>query len=459
MKSNLKKVEIIIVVCFLIVLLALGNLQLLKRTELTAHPRNRYDMAIKNKIVRGNIYDRNGKPLAITVDDGQRQYPLNNAASNLIGYSSKTLGKAGVERWFDQSLSGQDGLLGVSNTWRRLAGSWGVGYDLQLTIDSQLQELGFRLLNGRRGAVVALDPNNGELLALISSPGFEMKDLEENWSNYIEDPNKPLFNRAISGAYPPGSTFKPVVGAAALDFNFDFREKEFFCPGYIEVEGRLLNCSKAHGEISLIEGIALSCNVVFAELGLEVGEERLREKARSFGLIDPAKEGFQGKYFSLGSSPMTKNALAETAIGQGQVLTSPLQMAMVAAAIGNNGLLVQPFLLKGLRLPDEEFKVANKIPIKKQIMSVNSAQVLKEGMAATVNWGTGWQAKLPETEVGGKTGSAENPHGKTHAWFIAFAPVEKPLIAIAVVVENAGTGGGQGAPIAKEMIDFYLNSR
>ncbi len=459
MAANLKKVQSIICLCFLAVILALGYWQIIKGPVLKLHPRNRYEVAIKDSIARGSIYDRNNILLATTDGAGNRLYPINVSTSNLIGYHSKTLGSAGVELWFNPLLSGQEGFLGLSNTWQRLAGVSGKGYNLQLTIDARLQELGYNLLEGRKGAVVAINPANGELLSLISSPGYEMKDLESNWSNYTDDLNKPLFNRALSGAYPPGSTFKLVVGAAALDLDLNYREKEFYCPGYIQVDGRYLSCSKEHGEISLNEGIALSCNVVFAELGLALGEEELRGKAELFGYSNVSKEDFPVKYFSLGTAPFSQNALAETAIGQGQVLASPLQMALVAAAIGNDGVWVEPILLKATGLNQKEFEPATKIPTKKQIMKTETAQALKEGMLAAVEWGTGWPVKLSGVKVAGKTGSAENPHGKAHAWFVAFAPVDKPQIAIAVIVENAGTGGSQAAPIAREMINYYLDLR
>ncbi|MFA5536212.1 MAG: penicillin-binding transpeptidase domain-containing protein [Bacillota bacterium] len=459
MNSNLKKVQTVIFICFLAIILALGYWQILKGSSLRLHPRNRYEAAIQDSIVRGGIYDRNKLPLAINDDGGNRLYPIGAPASNLIGYHSKTLGGAGVELWFNQLLSGQGGFLGLSNSWQRLAGTSGKGYNLQLTIDAELQKLGYNLLGGRKGAVVAIDPSNGELLSVISSPGYEMEDLEANWSNYTGDTNKPLFNRALSGAYPPGSTFKLVVGAAALDLNLNYQQKEFYCPGYVEVDGRYLSCSKEHGKIDLIEGLALSCNVVFAELGLALGGELLREMAQSFGHFDSPGEGFPAKYFSLGTPPFSKNALAETAIGQGQVLASPLQMALVAATIGNNGVWVEPILLKAAGSIREEFEPLAKVPIKRQIMRTDTAQILKEGMLAAVEWGTGWPVKLSGVKVAGKTGSAENPHGRAHAWFVAFAPVDKPQIAIAVIVENAGTGGGQAAPIAREMIKFHLGLR
>lgn len=455
MRTNLYRVGIVIGIGFLIILLALGRLQLVQRDKLVDHPKNRYVIAKQSNIIRGGIYDRQGKALAIWHEDGSRYYPLGAAGSHLIGYNSRNLGTAGSEDWFSEQLLGQDGTLQFKNFWQRLAGRPERGYNIQLTIDSGLQQLGYDLLRGKKGAIVALDPRNGEILALISSPGFELKNLGENWDTYTKDQSKPLFNRAISGTYPPGSVFKLLVGAAALEADPQNINRIFYCPGYIEVEGRRLTCPKVHEELSFQEGIAFSCNTVFTELALELGEDRIRKQTEKLGFDQKISIGIPIKTSSFGAAPMSLNALVESAIGQGQVLTTPFQMALVTAAIANNGLLVEPYLLKGRGLPEQDFVIFNKTS-RTRVFKTGTAQALKEAMAATVAYGTGWQAQLGETDVAGKTGSAENPHGKAHAWFVGFAPVETPQLVVAVIVENGGSGGGQGAPIVREMLDYFL---
>lgn len=456
MRHNLRKIWTVIAIAFLVLLLALARVQLLQREELARHPFNRYVMAKETAIRRGEIFDRYGQPLAVWEEDGQRHYPLGAAGSHPLGYYSRTLGAAGVESWYAGTLLGQEGSLRIKNAWQRLAGQKGEGYNIQLTIDAGLQEWGYRLLRGRRGAIAALDPVTGEILALVSSPGFNPETIESDWEKYASDENNPLFNRAVAGTYPPGSTFKLVVAAAALERDPVLKFRQFYCPGYIDIEGRRLTCSKAHEELDLMEAIAYSCNVVFAQLGLEIGEEALRQQARIFGFEQGLLENVPVKSSSLGASPMSANGLAETAIGQGQVLVTPLQMAVLTGAIANDGVLVSPSLLKGRAVKGKDFTVLNDRPVEVRVMNWETAAYLEQAMVGTVAYGTGWQAQLSGVQVAGKTGSAENPHGPAHAWFVAFAPAEEPRIAVAVVVENAGSGGGNGGPIVKEMINYFL---
>lgn len=456
MRRNLRKTWTVIGIAFLVLSLALARIQLLQRETLARHHFNRYTMAKEAAVQRGEIFDRHGQPLAVWQGEGQRHYPLGAAGSHPVGYYSRTLGAAGVEHWFAGTLLGQEGSLRFKNAWQRLAGRKGQGYSIQLTIDAGLQELAYRLLQGRRGALVALDPGTGEILALVSSPGFNPDTVDTDWEVYTQDQNNPLFNRAVAGTYPPGSTFKLVVAAAALETNPDVKDREFYCPGYIDIEGRRLTCARAHEQLDLTEAIAYSCNVVFAQLGLELGEEILRDKVRVLGFEQPLLEPVPVKPSSLGASPMSANGLAEAAIGQGQVLVTPLQMALLTGAIANDGVLVSPSLLKGKAAGGQEFSNIRALPGEVRVMNREAAAYLQQAMVGTVSFGTGWQAQLSGIEVAGKTGSAENPHGQAHAWFVGFAPAGQPRIAVAVVVENAGSGGGNGGPIVKELINYFL---
>lgn len=457
MGHNLRRIFRVIGIAFLVLLLALVRIQLLQREELARHPFNRYAQAKESAVRRGEIFDRQGQPLAIWQEDGKRHYPLGAAGGHPVGYYSRILGAAGAESWFATTLLGQEGSLRVRNAWLELAGRKGQGYQVQLTLEAGLQELGYRLLQGRKGAVVALDPLTGEILALVSSPGFDPETIEQDWDKYAGDGNSPLFNRAVAGTYPPGSTFKLVVAAAVLEADPGLKDRQFYCPGYIDIEGRRLTCSRAHEQVDLTQAIAYSCNVVFAQLGLETGEEALRQQARAFGFEQALLENVPVKPSSLGHSPMTANGLAETAIGQGQVLVTPLQMAVLAGAIANDGVLVAPSLLRGRATGDMDFSLLNTRPGATRVMSRETAAFLQQAMVGTVAYGTGWQAQLSGVEVAGKTGSAENPHGPAHAWFVGFAPAGEPRIAVAVVVENAGAGGGTGGPIVKEMINYFLS--
>lgn len=458
METNLRKMFVVVGLSFFIVFLSLGRLQLIQGKSLRDNPKNPYKFVLQQGIVRGEIFDKNGLPLAIEGENKLRHYPLGKAASHPVGYYSRQLGDAGVERWFNNELLGQNGILSWKNRWQRLAGMPGAGYNLQLTIDSQLQKLGYRLLGERKGAIIALEPFSGAILALISSPSFDPVHLQTNWDEYLEDDRKLLFNRALSGTYPPGSTFKLVVGAAALEYLPQVENRKFYCPGYIEIEGRRLACYQEHGELSFLDAIALSCNIAFVEIGLELGEERLKAMADKLGFGQPSKGRLPFKTAYIGKGPMSHNALAETSIGQGEVLATPMQMVRIGAVIANEGVLIEPYLLETQWLPGGKPITAKGSLSRNRVMTAPNARILKEGMVATVERGTGGQARLVGTSVAGKTGSAENPHGKTHAWFIGFAPADEPSIVVAVIVENAGTGGGQAGPIAKEIFDYAIHT-
>ena len=247
-----------------------------------------------------------------------RQYPLGIQAAHLLGYFSETRGSAGAENWFQADLLGQTGILRAWNLFQSLAGKSQVGYDLQLTVDARLQKTGYQLLKGRKGALVVLDPRTGEILALISSPGFDPGKIETDWDVYSTSDDLPLFNRALQGAYPPGSIFKLLTYAAAVEANPAILGRRFHCPGFLNIEGRRLNCIASPGDISLKEGLALSCNVVFAQLAMELGESRLRDQAEAVGINKRIPADFPVKTSSFGpEGEMSANILAETGIGRG----------------------------------------------------------------------------------------------------------------------------------------------
>ncbi|SMB94665.1 cell elongation-specific peptidoglycan D,D-transpeptidase [Thermanaeromonas toyohensis ToBE] len=457
MGKHVRHLALTLMAMFFVLILHLTYLQVLKAEGLYLHPLNPRLKLLEEKTLRGDILDREGRVLARSSSfQGRvnREYPLGRAAAHVIGYASPRLGTSGLEAAYDGELLGLVGSLSYLNEFRRLQGLPRKGYGLLLTLDAELQRLAFQLLEGYRGAVVALNPRTGEVLALASSPSFDPQSVEEQWE-LLQDPRQgsPFLNRAIQGLYPPGSTMKLVVAAAALERNFRIAESRFYCPGYIEIEGRRLTCPQVHGNINFRETLMYSCNVTFAQLALEVGPVSLKKAADNFGFN-------QALSFDLpvvvSQAPFMEdsdaNLLAEGAIGQGKVLATPWQMALVAAAIANKGLLMKPFLVAKVIGDEGEVVKQTQPRLARVATTPNIAQVIKEAMVATVEEGTGRSARLQGLKVAGKTGSAQNPQGKAHSWFIGFAPADNPQIAVSVIMENAGAGAEAAAPVAREII-------
>ena len=399
------------------------------------------------------------------------------------------IGFNGLERIFEDRLKGEKGArFELVNPLGMLVGKYDNGKndiasikgdDIYLTVDAGLQQLAEKLLRatGKSGAVVAIDPNDGGILALSSQPDFDLDVLngstrKKEWADIALSPQKPLFNRAIQALYPPGSTYKLVLAIAALEQHAVTPEKTITCTGTWSLGGRSFHChgGHAHGRVNLQKAITESCNIYFYNLIFDVGFDKWSEYGAMFGFgqksgIDipgekrgtlPSSEYYDQRY---GEGRWTKGYLVSLAIGQGELGVTPLQLANFAATIANDGTWHQPHFVRGYRDTRTGTYVeinhdSHKLPVSKQTFDI-----VKEGMRGVVLQGTGTLAQVPGVTVAGKTGTVQNPHGQDHAWFICFAPVENPKIAIAVLVENAGFGGSISAPIAREMINYYINGR
>ena len=413
-------------------------------------------------------------------DEDERIYPGGELAAHAIGWVGVTAaeaesgderfyyiapelhGKSGVEYQYDAFLSGVPGERKVLVDARGFAiREWSVveerkGPDLTLTLDSGLQRTVERQLSGRRGACVVLDPRSGEILALASSPTYDLNVVRrmEKYERLGADPEKPLLNRASGGAYAPGSTFKPVTALAALSLGFPEAE-EYECNGVFELGEMKLRCARrwGHGPLDLRHALMVSCNPFFCNLGLEVGTNALCAAARACGLGE--KTGIDlgvdmGGVVPDGDWKMRmyhekwyQGDLAQMSIGQGMLLVSPLQMAVLAGAIGT-GCRVTPRLKTGL--PPER----RTLPF-----DGHALKTVREGMRLVVTGeddvhGSGWRAAEGlSVPVSGKTGTAEVGRGATrrkNAWFIAYAPSENPTVAIALVIESGESGGSTAAP-------------
>ena len=429
------------------------------------------------------------------ITEARRYYPNGRFASHLLGYMGKMspgewklrktqgyradsrVGKMGLESAFEDELRGRDGGIQMEvdaqGRLKRKLGEipWQPGSNIHLTIDTAVQKAadeGLRKSLTGRGAAVAIDPRTGEILAMSSQPDFDPNALLSTDPEEVKrvSHDMPEFNNAIAGAYPPGSTFKPIVSLAALNEGRITPSETFYCPGYYKLGSKLFHCDKheAHGEVNFLKGLAESCNVYFFNVGLKTGADRIEKYAKMFGLGQKTNVPLRGEKAGHLFGPETRRKAGKSwydgdtlnlSIGQGELTVTPIQMAVVAAAIANRGTVWRPHYIQKIAYVDGRPDFVQKPEALAQVYAKDSAwDLVQKGMEVVVSSGTGYPAKVPGLLVAGKTGTAQNPHGKDDAWFISYAarPGQPPSIAIAVLAENAGYGAAAAAPVAKKMI-------
>ncbi|MDA1045156.1 MAG: penicillin-binding transpeptidase domain-containing protein [Verrucomicrobia bacterium] len=425
---------------------------------------SRYSRRVANPregFYRGRILDRNGLILAESQpkEGRPRFYPFTPAACHVVGYAHPKYGSVGVERADDAHLSGR-AIRKVENVRRfgqnLFRHGTVLGNDTVLTIDARLQVEAARLLSGKRGAVVAIDPRTGAIRLLASAPFFDPNRV----ADFLRDSTSPMLNRALDGLYPPGSTFKIFLAAAAIDAG---KTGDIHCSaeGYSPGDGlppirdheyyealREGHTWRGHGNIDLSTALAKSSNVYFARLGPLLGAQAMNDSLDPFGLqntptlfvgSDGALNAKACRLPTLLGAPT--RVLTQTAIGQGEVLVTPYHMARAVAVIAANGVEYRPFLR------------ADKAPeLVGRTLSAKTASTLKALMIRVVTDGTGRGMKRSGVSAGGKTGTAQNPAGDDHSWFVCFAPADRPALALVVLVENGGYGSSIAVPIAAELI-------
>jgi len=434
----------------------LSYLQIIDDRALVTNPYNRRIHADEALIHRGSIVDTKGVVLAETQSVNgvnRRVYPQGKSAAHLLGYSSEIYGKAGLESIYDTVLLGMEGSDRIRNSYYRLLGqNQRRGGDVVLTIDSSLQKLAEELLGSRRGAVVLMDCRTGALRVVASSPGYDPNTMDSNWSRISQAEDAPLLNRAFQGAYPPGSVYKLVTAAGVLAAKPNVAAETFDCAGSFTVDGYKLTDSGTHGQVDLKESLAVSCNTAFAQLGLSLGADRFYRTFSAFGMNQQPMADIGTRVCTMAAAgQMSQTELAASAIGQGELLVNPLHMALVTAAIANQGRIMRPYLIEYIK--DSTGAVTRTTTSSRWVNATTPAiaEEVKAGMVQAVRSGTATGATVSGVQVAGKTGSAQNPHGESHAWFVGFAPADQPRLCIAVVVENAGAGGTVAAPLAGKL--------
>jgi peptidoglycan glycosyltransferase len=444
-------------------------------------PRNaRFNLAQSGK-ERGVIVSSDGVVLArsdpdpATTGSFVRSYPEGVPFSHVVGFSSLLFGEQGIERAYSADLRSRRDLT-ISDLLSVILGRDLRPTNLQLTLDAGLQTVAYQALGGQAGAVVAIRPATGEVLAMASYPGFDPNlllgaDAAQQWQVLLDDPARPLSDRATRELYPPGSTFKVVVASAALESGEAAPETAFPDPATFPLPGSTAVVSNAGGgacnngvQTTLLQAFVRSCNTTFARLAIEVGAAPIGEAANGFGFnrvldfpLEPAESVFLTD--QLLDDPA---ALGQSGIGERDVRVTPLQMAMIAAGVANGGQVMVPFLVSRTFNAEGAEVRATEPRLLGQAISADSAAVLTQMMERVVTEGTGRLAAVPRVRVAGKTGTATGVEGRPHVWFIGFAPVDQPQIAVAVLVEAGGnvgetaSGGSVAAPIAAQIISSWL---
>ncbi|TCO72285.1 peptidoglycan D,D-transpeptidase FtsI family protein [Marinisporobacter balticus] len=455
------KVLIVYSTLFISLVVYLSYFEIFQAEQVVNNNYNKRQWVNEEYVLRGIIADRNGKTLASSrkIDNKQiRTYKFDKLYSHIIGYSFKEYGKAGLESSYNKELLNNNENP-IREITEKITGPKEEGNNLILAIDHDLQSYTQKRLKGKKGAIVLMNPKNGEIYAMVSKPDFDPSTMKDKWAEITEDKNSPLLNRATMGLYTPGSIFKIITATSALEN--EYIEKTFQCEGSININGYVLKDYKgtAHGKVDLKKALIVSCNVAFGQIGLDLGEDKLKNTAEKYMLnkIIPFELLTKNSVFPHKRN-MSRPELAATAIGQGKILVTPLNMAMVASAIANDGKMMKPFLVKEVINPKGRTIHTNLPQTLSTVSSKNIAEAIKEMMIDVVKLGTGKNARIKNVKVAGKTGTAENDTEKEHAWFIGFAPADDPKVAIAVVLENEGsTGGKSAAPIARDIMAAALN--
>jgi peptidoglycan glycosyltransferase len=442
---NVKIVSAVIVIMFISLLVYLSMFMIKDAKSVEENSFNQRNYIQEDKIKRGDILDRNGNILATTVkQNGKnvRSYRYGRIFAHVVGYNSRRYGKTGVELQYNKELAGLDEGVGDKLAFK-IAKKEETGKNVQLTLDSGIQKEAYDALGNYKGSVVALDPKTGEVLAMVSKPDFNPNSVDTDWKSLRDNIASPLYNRATQGLYPPGSTFKTITASAAYKYDSRIEQFRYTCSGVRNIEGYKLKCfnGEVHGFVGIKNAFKDSCNTAFAGIGMEVGRPNLIKMAEEFQFNKNIPFELPLNKSSVSINTNSNPDLAQASIGQGRVLASPLQMALVAATIANNGVMMRPYIEKSIysnKLLPTGGKSSEELatPLTPEINSK-----ITYLMESVVNSGTGTAAHIDGVRVAGKTGTAET-NDVTHAWFIAFAPVDNPKIAVAVILDGANNSGG-----------------
>ena len=485
--NSIKQVMVVFLFCFVALISYIAYFQVFSAPNIAEQQGNQRLWAKRNEVLRGTIYDRNKNALTtsarIDALKQKRTYVNGDLYVHALGYIDTKYGLTGLEANYDSDLTNYNKITNnISNLSKdfsmdklkqvfknRKEDEVKIGNGVITTLDPTLQKIAYDALGNSKGAVVALNPKTGEVLAMVSKPTYNPNDLENSMkaANEGTSDNSPLINRVTSGLYPPGSTFKTVTLSSALDNMSDVTTRTFNDTGKIvfnEKQSLSNDSGEVNGTINLKEAFRLSSNFVFGTLAMELGNDKLKTTAEKYGFNNTIdSDGFkmsQSKFPKLTKAEV--GSIAQSGIGQSSILATPMQMALVSSTIANKGKMMEPRLVN--QVIDKDGNVVKTIDsnVYKQVISPTNANIIKDYMKNLVDskidssWGY-----FQGTGTAGKTGTADynlanGESAKPHSWFIGFAPANDPKVAVAVIVENGGYGASAAAPIAGKVINAAL---
>ena len=477
MNEPARRVSVVVLILFLALMAAASWIQVINEDTLSQDPRNVRTLYREYGNFRGPlVVDGESVVWSAPSNDSfnyQRTYADGSLYAAATGFFSIVYGRSGLEQTENALLNGSADALFWTRLGNLFSGEQQQGASVELTLKASLQQVASEQLGDQRGAVVALDPSTGGILAMVTSPtydpallaGHETSEVNSNYQALLDQEDGPLINRAIAGdTYPPGSTFKLIDAAAALEAGYT-PDSELYAPQELDLPESSRTLGNYGGETcgendttTLADALRTSCNTAFADLGMDLQWSVIERKAEEFGWTDKIDVPLPVTASRLPEDP-TDAETAMSAIGQFDVRATPLQMAMVAAAIANDGELMTPYLVDTVRAPDLKVIDVTEPETYSNPMTSTDANTLTDMMVGVVDAGTGTAAQISGVDVAGKTGTAETGQDTPpHTWFVGFAPADDPVVAVAVIVENGGdigseaTGGRVAAPIAKAVM-------
>ena len=419
--------------------------------------------SMADRVVRGKILDKDGNVLAKTeVDDNgteTRVYPYRDLYAHVVGYDSH--GKSGLESTENFHLLTSNAFF-LEKFMKEFREEKNIGDNVITTLDTNLQKAAYDALGNYKGAVVVMDVTTGKILAMVSKPDFDPNTIAVDWNQIADSEDSVLVNRATQGAYAPGSVFKLITTLAYMRENADYANYQYDCESEIEHEGTIIHCAKnkAHGEQDLMTSLANSCNTSYSNIGLTLNISKYRKTAEDllFNSKLPSTLPYSKSKFQLEKNASSAEIMM-TAIGQGKTQVSPYHMALIASAIANGGILMEPYLVDKV-VSYTGTEIDKNMPKKyAELMSSEESAQLKEYMKAVVDSGTASSLKNNIYTVAGKTGTAEysSDKEKAHSWFMGFTNMDNPELAISVVVESADNSGMSAVSVAKKVLNAYYN--
>jgi cell division protein FtsI/penicillin-binding protein 2 len=448
------------VTLFLVMMGYIVYFHLTESKDFIRSPYNQRQDSLADRIKRGRILDKNGRVLAETVTGKggleYRKYPYGDMFAHVVGYTAK--GKTGIESIENSALLTSNAFF-LEKFRNELKDEKNLGDNVVTTLDVNIQEAAYEALGSSKGAVVAIEPNTGKIVAMVSKPDFDPNTISEDWEELNEDDSGVLVNRATQGQYAPGSTFKVITALEFMRQDSGYAGYSYKCSGKIKAGSNTIHCygGKVHGKVDLKDSLAYSCNTSFCSIGSELKISSFRKTTKEL-LFDsklPSELPYNKSKFALGEHAGTAERMM-TAMGQGQTQVSPYHMALITSAIANSGTLMRPYLVDSVTNHTGTIVSKNRPDKYKELMSAKEAAKLKKYMESVTDYGTASVLSNAGYTTAGKTGTAEysSDKGKDHSWFIGIANVDNPDLVVSVVIE-ASDGTAKAVNVAKEVFDAY----